>query len=102
MSRVTMSRDKDKGTVVKVMREFIPREIHQTHTGSWSVVNYLPIPRGFFYKNYSKKYFNYKAHPVHRSYSTYKGPSSKCSPWIQAFYTAELDLQHPTVFPGFQ
>ena len=34
-----VSRDKDKGMVVKVMHEFIPREIHQTHTGSWSVVN---------------------------------------------------------------
>ena len=34
-----LSRDKDKGMVVKVMCEFIPREIHQIHTGSWSVVN---------------------------------------------------------------
>ena len=30
--------DKENDTVVKAMREFIPREIHQTHAGSWSVV----------------------------------------------------------------
>ena len=30
---------KTKFTVVKVMHEFIPREIHQTHIGWWSVVN---------------------------------------------------------------
>ena len=29
----------DRVTVVKVMREFIPKIIHQTHTGSWSLVN---------------------------------------------------------------
>ena len=36
---MTVGRLRTKGTVVKVMRELIPREIHQTHTGSWSVVN---------------------------------------------------------------
>ena len=30
----------------------------------------------------SKKYYNYKAHPV-------QAPSSNCSPCLQAFYTAE-------------
>ena len=30
---------KTKVTVVKVMYEFIPKEIHQTHTGQWSLVN---------------------------------------------------------------
>ena len=29
----------DRVTVLKVMREFIPKIIHQTHTGSWSLVN---------------------------------------------------------------
>ena len=29
---------KDRVTVVKVMRKFIPKRIHQTHTGSWSLV----------------------------------------------------------------
>ena len=33
-------------------------------------------------KFFSKKYYNYKAHPV-------QAPSSDCSPYIQAFYTAE-------------
>ena len=28
-----------KVMVVKVMHEFILREIHQTHTGQWSLVN---------------------------------------------------------------
>ena len=27
--------------MVKAMREFIPREIHQTHTGHWSLVHSL-------------------------------------------------------------
>ena len=39
----------------------------------------------------SKKYYNYKAHPV-------QAPSSNCSPCLQAFYTAEqgsrTSLQH--------
>ena len=30
---------KDRVTVVKVMPEFIPKRIHQTHTGSFSLVN---------------------------------------------------------------
>ena len=30
---------KTKLMVVKVIHEFTPREIHQTHTGQWSVVN---------------------------------------------------------------
>ena len=30
---------KDRVTVVKVMREFIPKGIHPTHTVSWSLVN---------------------------------------------------------------
>ena len=33
-------------------------------------------------QEFSKKYYNYKAHPV-------QAPSSNCSPCIQAFYTAE-------------
>ena len=34
----------------------------------------------------SKKYYNYKAHPV-------QAPSSNCSPCLQAFYTAPTRLQ---------
>ena len=33
-------------------------------------------------QEFSKKYYNYKAHPV-------QAPSSNCSPCLQAFYTAE-------------
>ena len=33
-------------------------------------------------QEFSKKYYNYKAHPV-------QAPSSDCSPCIQAFYMAE-------------
>ena len=33
-------------------------------------------------QEFSKKYYNYKAHPV-------QAPSSDCSPCLQAFYTAE-------------
>ena len=33
-------------------------------------------------QEFSKKYYNYKAHPV-------QAPSSNCSPCLQAFYMAE-------------
>ena len=37
----------------------------------------------------SKKYYNYKAHPVHALYLHPPASSSDCSPCIQAFYMAE-------------
>ena len=40
----------------------------------------------------SKKYYNYKAHPV-------QAPSSNCSPCLQAFYTAASIHAVPTVTP---
>ena len=43
----------------------------------------------------SKKYYNYKAHPV-------QAPSSNCSPCIQAFYTAESSHRAHTAQAGLQ
>ena len=36
-------------TMVKVMGEFIPRETHQTHTGSWSLVNWRVLSLTGYY-----------------------------------------------------
>ena len=44
-------------------------------------------------QEFSKKYYNYKAHPVQAS-------SSNCSPCIQAFYTAESSYKAPYSIPG--
>ena len=44
-------------------------------------------------QEFSKKYYNYKAHPV-------QAPSSNCSPCIQAFYTAESSHKAPYSIPG--
>ena len=44
-------------------------------------------------QEFSKKYCNYKAHPVQAS-------SSNCSPCIQAFYTAESSYKAPYSIPG--
>ena len=46
-------------------------------------------------QEFSKKYYNYKAHPV-------QAPSSDCSPCLQAFYTAESSHKAPTAQAGFQ
>ena len=48
-------------------------------------------------QEFSKKYYNYKAHPVSSRADQYKASSSNCSPCLQAFYTAESShkaLQH--------
>ena len=44
-------------------------------------------------QEFSKKYYNYKAHPV-------QAPSSNCSPCLQAFYTAESSYKAPYSIPG--
>ena len=51
-------------------------------------------------QEFSKKYYNYKAHPV-------QAPSSNCSPCLQAFYTAEYSTPSapytsrlPVILPG--
>ena len=44
-------------------------------------------------QEFSKKYYNYKAHPV-------QAPSSNCSPYIQAFYTAESSYKASYSIPG--
>ena len=46
-------------------------------------------------QEFSKKYYNYKAHPV-------QAPSSNCFPCLQAFYTAESSHKAPTAQAGFQ
>ena len=40
-------------------------------------------------QEFSKKYYNYKAHPMHALYLHPPPSSSDCFPCIQAFYTAE-------------
>ena len=40
-------------------------------------------------QEFSKKYYNYKAHPMSSRADHYKASSSDCFPCIQAFYTAE-------------
>ena len=51
-------------------------------------------------QEFSKKYYNYKAHPVSSRADHYKASSSNCSPCIQAFYTAESSHKAPYSIPG--
>ena len=44
-------------------------------------------------QEFSKKYYNYKAHPV-------QAPSSNCSPCSKQFYTAESSYKAPYSIPG--
>ena len=44
-------------------------------------------------QEFSKKYYNYKAHPVQAS-------SSNCSPCLQAFHTAGSSYKTPYSIPG--
>ena len=48
-------------------------------------------------QEFSKKYYNYKAHPVSPRADYYKASSSNCSPCIQAFYMAESSSKHPRI-----
>ena len=48
-------------------------------------------------QEFSKKYYNYKAHPVSPHADYYKASSSDCSPCIQAFYMAESSSKHPRI-----
>ena len=47
----------------------------------------------------SKKYYNYKAHPVH---TDRRHPPTSVPHAFQAFYTAESSYKAPTVHTGFQ
>ena len=51
-------------------------------------------------QEFSKKYYNYKAHPVLSRADQYKASSSECSPCLQAFYTAESSHKAPYSIPG--
>ena len=44
-------------------------------------------------QEFSKKYYNYKAHPV-------QAPSSNCSPCLQALHTAGSSYKAPHSIPG--
>ena len=44
-------------------------------------------------QEFSKKYYNYKAHPV-------QAPSSNCSPCLQALHTAGFSYKAPYSIPG--
>ena len=44
-------------------------------------------------QEFSKKYYNYKAHPV-------QAPSSNCSPCLQALHTADSSYKAPYSSPG--
>ena len=44
-------------------------------------------------QEFSKKYYNYKAHPV-------QAPSSNCSPCLQALHTAGSSYKAPYSIPG--
>ena len=44
-------------------------------------------------QEFSKKYYNYKAHPV-------QAPSSNCSPCLQALHTAGSNYKAPYSIPG--
>ena len=48
-------------------------------------------------QEFSKKYYNYKAHPVSPRADYYKASSSDCFPCIQAFYMAESSSKHPRI-----
>ena len=48
-------------------------------------------------QEFSKKYYNYKAHPVPSCADHYKASSSNCSPCLLAFYMAEPNSKHPRI-----
>ena len=50
-------------------------------------------------QEFSKKYYNYKAHPVQINTRT---SSSNCSLYLQVFYTAESSHKAPTAQAGLQ
>ena len=59
-----------------------------------------PVQKKLFYiqklillQEFSKKYYNYKAHPV-------QAPSSNCSPCLQALHTAGSSYKAPYSIPG--